>query len=98
MISVILPAQLSELAKVEREIKVELKAGSSFHALLDALEDQYPALRGTIRDVNTKKRRPMIRIFACEEDYSHAPLEADLPGEVLAGKQPVIIVGAIAGG
>lgn len=98
MITVILPTPLSELARVEREIGVDLQTGSSFASLIDAIEVQYPALRGTIREISTKKRRPMIRIFACEEDYSHLPLDTDLPAEVLAGKQPVIIVGAIAGG
>ena len=98
MIRVILPTPLCELAKINGEVRVELTGPFTFDAVISALEAQYPALRGTIRDVSSKKRRPMIRIFACEQDYSHLPLGSELPEDVVAGKEPLIIVGAIAGG
>lgn len=98
MIRVILPAPLCELAKINGEVSVELEEPFTFDALISVLEEQYPALRGTIRDVSSKKRRAMIRIFACEQDCSHLPLGSELPAEVIAGKEPLIIVGAIAGG
>ena len=98
MIQVILPANLQTLAGVGRVVELELQAPVTQRAILDALEANHPALRGTIRDMTTKKRRPMIRFFACEEDWSDASPDSPLPDEVVAGKEPFLILGAIAGG
>jgi hypothetical protein len=98
MIQVILPANLQTLAGVGRVVELELPAPVTQRAILDALEANHPALRGTIRDMTTKKRRPMIRFFACEEDWSDASPDSPLPDEVVAGKEPFLILGAIAGG
>ena len=98
MIQVILPANLQTLAGVGRVVELELPAPVTQRAILDALEADHPALRGTIRDMTTKRRRPMIRFFACEEDWSDASPDAPLPDEVMAGKEPFLILGAIAGG
>ena len=97
MIRVMLPAHLRTLAGVGSEIELEVP-GATRGALLDALEVRYPMLRGTIRDYGTGRRRPFIRFFACEEDLSHEPDEARLPDAVVAGREPFLIVGAIAGG
>ena len=98
MIQVILPANLQTLAGVGRVVELELPAPVTQRAILDALEANHPALRGTMRDMTTKKRRPMIRFFACEEDWSDASPDSPLPDEVVAGKEPFLIIGAIAGG
>ena len=98
MIKVVLPANLQRLAGVGRVVEVELAAPVTQRAILDALETNHPALRGTIRDMATKRRRPMIRFFACEEDWSDASPDDPLPDEVVAGKEPFLILGAIAGG
>jgi hypothetical protein len=98
VIQVILPANLQTLAGVGRVVELELPAPVTQRAILDALEANHPALRGTIRDMTTKKRRPMIRFFACEEDWSDASPDSPLPDEVVAGKEPFLILGAIAGG
>jgi molybdopterin synthase sulfur carrier subunit len=98
VIQVILPANLQTLARVGRVVELELPAPVTQRAILDALEADHPELLGTIRDVTTKKRRPMIRFFACEEDWSDASPDTPLPDEVLAGKEPFLILGAIAGG
>lgn len=98
MIKVALPANLQTLARTGRVVELEVAAPVTQRSLLDALEDRYPALRGTIRDMATKKRRPMLRFFACEEDWSDASPDAVLPDEVLSGKEPFLIIGAIAGG
>ncbi len=98
MIQVILPANLQTLAGVGRVVELELPAPVTQRAILDALEANHPALRGTIRDVTTKRRRPMIRFFACEEDWSDASPDSPLPDAVVAGKEPFLILGAIAGG
>ncbi len=98
MIKVVLPANLQRLAGVGRVVEVELAAPVTQRAILDALETNHPALRGTIRDMATKRRRPMIRFFACEEDWSDVSPDAPLPDEVVAGKEPFLIIGAIAGG
>ena len=98
MIQVILPANLQTLAGVGRVVELELPAPVTQRAILEALEANHPALRGTIRDMTTKKRRPMIRFFACEEDWSDASPDSPLPDEVVAGKEPFLILGAIAGG
>ncbi len=98
MIKVILPANLQTLAGVGRVVELDLPAPVTQRSVLDALESDHPALLGTIRDMNTKKRRPMIRFFACEEDWSDAAPDDPLPDEVVAGKEPFLILGAIAGG
>jgi hypothetical protein len=89
---------LLRLADLDREVEIQVDHPATLGAVLDALEAQYPMLRGTIRDHVTKQRRPFIRFFACGEDLSHEPPEAILPGEVVAGIQPLRIVGAMAGG
>jgi molybdopterin synthase sulfur carrier subunit len=98
MIRVVLPTHLWRLANTDREIAIQVEDQPTLGSLLDALEDQYPMLRGTIRDHVTKQRRPFIRFFACGEDYSHESPDAPLPEEVVMGTQPLRIVGAIAGG
>lgn len=98
MIKVALPANLQRLAGTGRVVEIEVTAPVTQRSILDLLEDRYPALRGTIRDMATKKRRPMLRFFACEEDWSDASPDAPLPDEVVAGKEPFLIIGAIAGG
>lgn len=98
MIRVVLPSRLCELARVEGEVTLEVPGCVTQRSVLDALEARYPMLRGTIRDHVTQRRRPMVRFFACEEDWSHAPPDAPLPAEVASGRQPLLIVGAIAGG
>lgn len=98
MIRVVLPTHLRRLAKVNREVEIQLAGPTTIGAVLDALEVQYPMLRGTIRDQATKQRRPFIRFFACGEDWSHQPPDAPLPNEVAAGSEPLRVVGALAGG
>jgi sulfur-carrier protein len=98
MIRVVLPTHLWRLAGVSREIELEVSAPVTLGATLDALESSYPALRGTIRDHSTQKRRAFIRFFADGEDWSHEPQDALLPEAVLQGRQPLRIVGAMAGG
>ena len=96
MIRVLLPAHLRQLAHCEREISIE--ADGTQQAVIDALELRYPMLRGTLRDPNTGRRRAFVRFFACEQDLSHEPPDAPLPDAVLAGTEPFIVVGAMAGG
>jgi molybdopterin converting factor small subunit len=98
VIRVVLPAHLRELARVAGEVTLAVGPPVTQRALLDALEQAYPALRGTIRDQDTGKRRPLLRFFACEEDLSFEPAEAPLPVAVVNGREPFLIVGAIAGG
>ena len=98
MIRVVLPANLRTLAGVGSTVELEVTAPVTQRSILDALEDTHPALRGTIRDMVTKKRRPMIRFFACEEDWSDVPLDDPLPDPVVKGTEPFLIIGAIAGG
>lgn len=98
MIRVILPTHLWRLANLNREIEIEVEGSPTLSSLLDTLETSYPMLRGTIRDHVTKERRPFIRFFACGEDITHDSPEAPLPEEVVAGTEPLRIVGAIAGG
>ena len=98
MIQVVLPKNLQILAGVGRVVDVRVEGEVTQRSVLDALEEQLPALVGTMRDQQTKKRRPMIRFFACEEDLSDESPDAPLPGEVAAGKEPLLILGAIAGG
>ena len=98
MIRVVLPAHLRTLAKVGLEIEIEPAGLATQRSLLDALETRYPVLVGTIRDPVTKARRPFVRFFACEEDLSHEPPDAPLPEAVASGSEPLLIIGAIAGG
>ncbi len=98
MIRVVLPANLRTLADVGREVELEVGGTVTQRTVLTALEAAYPMLRGTIRDHVTQKRRPMLRFFACEEDLSDESPDAPLPEPVAAGKEPYLIVGAIAGG
>ena len=98
MIRVVLPGPLRILAKTESEVKVDIEGAVTLAAVLDALEARYPALSGTLRDHVTKQRRPFVRFFACEEDLSHVAPEMELPDAVASGKEPLLIVGAIAGG
>jgi sulfur-carrier protein len=98
VIRVSLPANLQTLAGVGRIVELDVPAPVTQRSVLDALEGMHPALRGTIRDMDTKRRRPMLRFFACEEDWSDAPIDEPLPDEVASGKEPLLIIGAIAGG
>jgi hypothetical protein len=98
MIRVILPFHLRTLAKVSDEITLEVSGPVTQRSVLDALEARYPMLCGTIRDHATQERRAFLRFFACEEDLSHASPDAPLPEAVASGKEPLIVVGAIAGG
>ena len=98
MIQVVLPANLQTLAGTGRMVELEVAAPITQRSVLDALESRYPPLRGTIRDMASKKRRPMVRFFACEEDWSDASPDHPLPDEVVSGKEPFLIIGAIAGG
>ena len=93
-----LPYHLQTLAQVGREVEIQVEAPISLGLVLDALEDSYPTLRGTIRDHATKERRAFIRFFVCGEDWSHQPTDAKLPDAVVNGAEPVRIVGALAGG
>jgi sulfur-carrier protein len=98
MIRVILPPHLRTLAHVGSEVTLEVDGQVTQRSVLDALEARYPMLRGTIRDHVTQQRRPFLRFFACEEDLSHDPPDAPLPDAVASGKEPLVILGAIAGG
>jgi sulfur-carrier protein len=99
MVRVELPPHLQTLARVGCEVQVEVRGGQvTQRAVLDALEDKYPVLRGTIRDHSTLERRPFLRFFACEEDVSHEPADAALPAAVASGAEPFMVVGALAGG
>jgi sulfur-carrier protein len=98
MIRVVLPAHLRRLARIEGEVRLEVAGQPSQGSVLDALEAAYPMLRGTIRDQDSGRRRAFIRFFACEEDLSHEPADAPLPSAVVAGTEPYLIVGAMAGG
>jgi molybdopterin synthase sulfur carrier subunit len=98
MIRVILPQHLRTLAHAGSEVALEVDGPVTQRTALDALETRYPMLRGTIRDHVTQQRRPFLRFFACEEDLSHEPPDAPLPEAVASGKEPLLIIGAIAGG
>ena len=98
MIRVLLPQPLRTLARVEGEVELEVEGAVTQRSVLDALEKAYPALCGTIRDHATRERRPFVRFFACEQDISHEPADAPLPEEVATGREPFLVVGAIAGG
>ena len=98
MIRVVLPAHLRTLSGVSGKVELEVEGPITQRSILDALEAEYPMLRGTIRDHVTQKRRPFIRFFACEEDWSHESPDAPLPDAVATGAEPFLIVGALAGG
>jgi len=98
MIQVVLPPHLRTLARVNGKVSLEVEGPVTQRSVLDALEAKYPALRGTIRDHVTRQRRPFIRFFACEEDWSNEPPDAPLPAAVVTGAEPFLIVGAMAGG
>jgi hypothetical protein len=97
-IRVMLPYHLHNLAKADREVRLDVAAPVTQRAVLDALEARYPALRGTIRDHDTHKRRALVRFFACQEDLSNESPDTPLPAKVAAGEEPYFIIGAIAGG
>ena len=97
MIRVTLPGHLRNLARVDSEVMLAVSGQVTQRTVLDALEEAYPVLRGTIRDHDTSKRRPFLRFFACEEDLSHESPDAPLPEAVVNGKEPFMVVGAIAG-
>lgn len=98
MIRVVLPAHLRTLARVGSELEIDVAAPVTQRAILDALEARYPVLCGTIRDHVTHERRPLVRFFTCEEDVSHDPPDTLVPLAVVAGDEPFLIVGAMAGG
>jgi hypothetical protein len=99
MIRVVLPQHLRTLVKVDgAEIQLDLDGTVTRNSVLDALEARYPMLCGAIRDHETRKRRPLVRFFACEEDVTHDPDDTPLPAAVTTGEEPFIIIGAIAGG
>lgn len=98
MIRVVLPWHLRNLARVDSEVMLAVSGPVTQRSVLDALEAAYPVLRGTIRDHGTDRRRPFLRFFACEEDLSHESPDAPLPDAVVNGKEPFLVVGAIAGG
>ncbi|HLJ82981.1 MAG TPA: MoaD/ThiS family protein [Candidatus Eremiobacteraceae bacterium] len=99
MIRVVLPTHLKTLANVSGEVKLDVPGATVTQAaVLDALEAAYPMLQGTIRDHGTLKRRAFVRFYACEQDLSHEPADSPLPDEVVEGKEPFLVVGAMAGG
>src|SRR5712672_2239557 len=98
MIRVVLPFHLRNLARVDGEVQLEVAAPVTIRAVLDALENKFPVLQGTIRDHGTLKRRPFVRFFACKEDLSLDPPETELPEAIVKGEEPFLIIGAIAGG
>lgn len=98
MVRVILPQHLRTLARVDGEVMLNIAGPATVDSVLDSLETRYPMLRGTIRDHVTKRRRPFIRFFACERDLSHDAMDTPLPEAVVAGAEPLLIVGAMAGG
>ena len=98
MIRVVLPTHLRKLARVDREVQLEVEGRVTQRSVLDALENRYPMLRGTIRDHTTQRRRPFVRFFACQEDLSNELPDAPLPDAVATGAEPFLVVGAMAGG
>ncbi len=98
MIRVVMPLHLRRLANVEGEIEVAVEGAASVASVLDAIEAAHPTLVGTMRDRATKQRRPMVRFFACEQDISHEPPDAPLPAPVVQGREPLLVIGAMAGG
>jgi len=98
MVRVVLPLHLRTLAHIDSEVELEVEGVATQRSVLDALEARYPVLRGTIRDHDTRQRRPFIRFFACEQDLSHESPDSPLPAQVAEGTEPFLVVGAIAGG
>ena len=98
MIRVVLPAHLRTLSRASGEVQLDVAGAVTVASVLDALESRYPVLRGAIRDHVTHKRRPFVRFFACEQDLSHEPSDAPLPDAVASGAEPLLVVGAMAGG
>ena len=98
MIRIELPAHLRTLARVNGDVQVDVSGAATLGAVLDALEARHPVLRGTIRDHVTLRRRPFVRFFACEEDFSHEPPDTPLPNAVAIGAEPFLVVGALSGG
>ena len=98
MIRVVLPTHLRRLAKVDGEVQLDIQSQATQRSVLDALEARYPMLRGTIRDQVTQQRRPFVRFFASEQDLSHEPPDNPLPDAVVNGAEPLLVVGAMAGG
>lgn len=98
MIVVVLPQHLRTLAGVQGDVQLEVEGRATLGSVLDALETRFPMLRGTIRDHGTLKRRPFLRFFVCSEDWSHESPDTPLPAEVISGKEPFMVIGAIAGG
>jgi molybdopterin synthase sulfur carrier subunit len=98
MIRVQLPVHLRNLAGTGKIVEIDLAAPVTPERIVDELEARYPALKGGIRDRNTRQRRPMVRYFACEEDFSHVATDTELPAAIASGKEPFIILGAISGG
>ena len=98
MIRVVLPTHLRKLARVDGEVQLEVEGRVTQRSVLDALENRYPMLRGTIRDHTTQRRRPFVRFFACQEDLSNEVPDAPLPDAVATGAEPFLVVGAMAGG
>jgi molybdopterin synthase sulfur carrier subunit len=98
VIRVVLPAHLRALAQVDGEVELAVSAPVTTGRVLDMLEDRYPVLRGTLRDPLTGRRRAFVRFFACQQDLSHEPPDSPLPAEVSAGTEPLLVVGAMAGG
>jgi len=98
MIRVQLPTHLRRLANIERELTLEVQGPVTIDSILDALEARHPVLCGTIRDHTTRQRRPFLRFFACEEDLSHDPTDKPLPAAIESGAEPLLVIGAIAGG
>src|ERR1700758_209509 len=98
MIRVVLPPHLRTLAHVGSEVTLEVEGPATIRLVLDEIETRYPMLRGTIRDHVTLQRRPFLRFFACEQDLSHDSPDAPLPDAIVSGKEPLIVLGAIAGG
>jgi hypothetical protein len=95
---VVLPYHLRTLARIEGEVDLDVASPVTVGGVLDALETRFPVLRGTVRDHDTLKRRPFVRFFACKEDMSLEPMDTPLPEEVINGKEPFLIIGAMAGG
>ena len=98
VIRVVLPAHLKTLARVDGEVALDVNGSATQRSVIDALEARFPVLLGTVRDAQTKQRRPLVRFFGCGKDLSHEPLDAALPPAIASGDEPYLIVGAMAGG
>jgi hypothetical protein len=98
MIRVVLPLHLRRLARVEGEVRLEIEGAVTLRSVLDALEAAHPVLRGAVLDHVTRQRRALVRFYACREDYSNEPLDTPLPKAVATGKEPFLVIGAMAGG